>query len=130
MEPNAPVYAVWIPGQPRPWKRHVAGGRTHPVDMAWRVRMRAGWLEQVGCLNLTGPCELTVVFVGANPRMDLDNGIKGVLEALQGTCWPDGVTPAWWDDNQVRVIAFAASVAPQSRCTPDAGVWLCVRPLD
>lgn len=121
-----PTFALWVGGVPRAWQRAGAHGRsryTQRDDRAWRQRVRAAWLAEVGVLSLSGPLAMTLVFCGA--RADWDNAAKAVSDALGKRGWADGLAPAYRDDKQV-VEAHVYLVPAACR---EAGAFIAVTPI-
>jgi Holliday junction resolvase RusA-like endonuclease len=92
-----------VPGVPVPLARHRSGrhGTYLPArSRAYRERVQAEWLA-AGRPSLGAvPFACSLRFYGANPRADLDNLCKGVLDALGGGL-------AFDDDRQLVCIAGA-----------------------
>lgn len=105
---------AWIPGKPVPWQRTRNGRRTDERYGAWKdlaagvmlqARMPDGKLEgPVAARATVKPGGIAVVFYNVDYlerprglRGDLDNYVKGVLDAANGVMYGD--------DAQVSLIA-------------------------
>ncbi|HSZ70216.1 MAG TPA: RusA family crossover junction endodeoxyribonuclease [Solirubrobacteraceae bacterium] len=89
-----------IPGKPIPLERHRTGqGRTYlpPRSKAFRELVRAEWMIAGRPTLGAEPVAASMRFYGPNPRCDLDNLLKAILDALN-SC-------AYVDDSQVCCFA-------------------------
>ena len=106
----------FIPGKPAPASRpRVEGGRVHYARRyeEWRQRAKVEILAQCGRLLWTGDLEVSIVFVGADRRADIDNLLKAVLDAAEGIIYEN--------DKQVKVIGATLISAPRN--AKDLGVY-------
>lgn len=94
-----------IPGRcvPCPRPRAVRGGRAYyPKRYTdWLEGAQVAALQAAGRVLWEGPVNLTVAFYGARPNADIDNLLKSVMDAIQGTIIVD--------DKQVRHVEMAKS---------------------
>lgn len=102
---------LWIPGKPVPWQRTRGGRSTEPRYGAWKTaaawEMRSQWSgpplnESVGITLSVTDSGIEVLLYESHlerpkgVRGDLDNYVKGVLDAAQGVVIED--------DRQIREV--------------------------
>jgi Holliday junction resolvase RusA-like endonuclease len=59
--------------------------------MEWRDRVKRAYAKHGGKMH-RAPVALTMVFRRCNARADLDNLVKGLLDALTHVAWPSDTT--------------------------------------
>lgn len=131
--PDGP-WSLWIPGKPVTWKRSATGGfwvgrgrgrkwirATDPADQIWRNTVRHAWFTAHGSLGLAGPLVLTVRVFGSTG--DVDNSVKGVMDALQ---WypEDGQAPGYLNDRQIWRLVVERYPAQKTSGGTVSGVWI------
>jgi crossover junction endodeoxyribonuclease RusA len=94
--------SIEIPGAPVPLQRSRTNSGRHYLPKRSRIfreTVQGCWLAAGRPSLGHAPFTLSVRFYGANPRADLDNLVKGILDALNGL--------AFDDDSQLVCIAGA-----------------------
>lgn len=81
-------FRIWVDGAPAPWGMGRAvgrGRRIKPQRLAdWQDRVILQWNIKHGSTCLPGPVSFAFTFHVHRPHLDLDNLVKGAIDALKG----------------------------------------------
>jgi crossover junction endodeoxyribonuclease RusA len=83
---------ITIPGRPVPLQRSRTRGGRHYLptrSRAYRELLQTEWIAAGRPSLGAAPFTASTRFYGANPRADLDNLVKAVLDALNGLAYAD-----------------------------------------